>query len=192
MIFSKLPHSASNPTFCHRSRETYCLLLCAPEFLNCLFTLAYVTHEDISHLQVLQEQTVMAVKAPEETKLEVPAPKEVKHRWAFRKWLHSNESSGFPSGELRLMSVARPEDLKWCISVFVFGQDSIQVHLKADKGPIMVMTCDVGVGQQSSCFLALEESGIKVAPLKKGERSYHFWGFFIVWKRKILHFFTNI
>ncbi|XP_024147287.1 transcription factor E2F6 isoform X2 [Oryzias melastigma] len=83
--------------------------------------LAYVTHEDISHLQVLQEQTVMAVKAPEETKLEVPAPKE----------------------------------------------DSIQVHLKADKGPIMVMTCDVGVGQQSSCFLALEESGIKVAPLKK-------------------------
>ncbi|XP_024147289.1 transcription factor E2F3 isoform X3 [Oryzias melastigma] len=102
-------------------RETYCLLLCAPEFLNCLFTLAYVTHEDISHLQVLQEQTVMAVKAPEETKLEVPAPKE----------------------------------------------DSIQVHLKADKGPIMVMTCDVGVGQQSSCFLALEESGIKVAPLKK-------------------------
>uniref|UniRef100_A0A3P9J8R3 THAP-type domain-containing protein n=1 Tax=Oryzias latipes TaxID=8090 RepID=A0A3P9J8R3_ORYLA len=81
--------------------------------------LAFVTHEDISRLQVFQEQTVMVVKAPEETKLEVPPPKE----------------------------------------------DSIQVHLKADRGPIMVMTCGVGAGQQSSCFMALEESGIKLAPL---------------------------
>lgn len=39
--------------------------------------LAYVTHEDISRLRTLQEQTVIVVKAPEETKLEVPAPKEV-------------------------------------------------------------------------------------------------------------------
>uniref|UniRef100_A0A8C7YCX9 E2F/DP family winged-helix DNA-binding domain-containing protein n=1 Tax=Oryzias sinensis TaxID=183150 RepID=A0A8C7YCX9_9TELE len=79
----------------------------------------------ISRLQVFQEQTVMVVKAPEETKLEVPPPKE----------------------------------------------DSIQVHLKADRGPIMVMTCGVGAGQQSSCFTALEESGIKLAPLPTGEGS---------------------
>ncbi|XP_047429079.1 transcription factor E2FC isoform X2 [Mugil cephalus] len=38
--------------------------------------LAYVTHEDISRLKAFQEQTLIAVKAPEETKLEVPAPKE--------------------------------------------------------------------------------------------------------------------
>ncbi|XP_062322936.1 uncharacterized protein e2f6 [Osmerus eperlanus] len=37
---------------------------------------AYVTHEDISHLKVFQDQTVIAIKAPEETKLEVPTPKE--------------------------------------------------------------------------------------------------------------------
>ncbi|RVE56163.1 hypothetical protein OJAV_G00233720 [Oryzias javanicus] len=120
-----LPVSSFLGVFKIQKERKLCLLLCAPEFLNCLTTLAYVTHEDISRLQVFQEQTVIAVKAPEETKLEVPAPKE----------------------------------------------DSIQVHLKADKGPIMVMACDVGVGQQSSCFIALEESGIKVAPLKKDHQA---------------------
>ncbi|XP_034017675.1 transcription factor E2F3 isoform X2 [Thalassophryne amazonica] len=90
-------------------------------------TLAYVTHEDIRRLRVFQEQTVIFVKAPEETKLEVPAPKE----------------------------------------------DSIQVHLKGGKGPIMVLTCDMGPGdtvtsdpgQKSGCFITLEESRIKTAAL---------------------------
>ncbi|XP_072218906.1 uncharacterized protein e2f6 [Leuresthes tenuis] len=81
--------------------------------------LAYVTHEDIGRLKAFQEQTVIVVKAPEETKLEVPAPKE----------------------------------------------DSIQVHLKGSMGPIMVMTCDVGTEENSSCFLTLEESRIKTATL---------------------------
>ncbi|XP_010743627.3 transcription factor E2F3 isoform X1 [Larimichthys crocea] len=36
---------------------------------------AYVTHEDFSRLTVLQEQTLFVVKAPEETRLKVPAPK---------------------------------------------------------------------------------------------------------------------
>lgn len=40
--------------------------------------MAYVTHKDISRLGAFQEQTVIVVKAPEETKLEVPAPTEVK------------------------------------------------------------------------------------------------------------------
>ncbi|XP_041831084.1 transcription factor E2F6 [Melanotaenia boesemani] len=86
--------------------------------------LAYVTHDDISRLKSFQEQTVIAVKAPEETRLEVPAPKE----------------------------------------------DSIQVHLKGGKGPILVMTCDVGrkevMGEKSSCFVSLEESRIKTTPLR--------------------------
>ncbi|XP_071390910.1 transcription factor E2F6 isoform X1 [Centroberyx affinis] len=37
---------------------------------------AYVTHEDLSGIRVFQEQTLIVVKAPEETKLEVPTPKE--------------------------------------------------------------------------------------------------------------------
>ncbi|XP_069462061.1 transcription factor E2F6 [Ambystoma mexicanum] len=38
--------------------------------------LAYVTYQDIHAIQAFNEQVVIAVKAPEETKLEVPAPKE--------------------------------------------------------------------------------------------------------------------
>ncbi|KAI4792972.1 hypothetical protein KUCAC02_033011 [Chaenocephalus aceratus] len=63
-------------------------------------TSAYVTHEDVGRLAAFQQQTVIVVKAPEETKLEVPAPKE----------------------------------------------DNIQVHLKGGRGPIMVLTCEVGGG----------------------------------------------
>ncbi|KAM8832279.1 transcription factor E2F6 [Spinachia spinachia] len=37
---------------------------------------AYVTHEDVGRLDAFREQTVLVVKAPEETKLEVPPPKE--------------------------------------------------------------------------------------------------------------------
>ncbi|XP_044024086.1 uncharacterized protein LOC122862640 [Siniperca chuatsi] len=88
---------------------------------------AYVTHEDVSRLRAFQEQTVIAVKAPEETKLEIPAPKE----------------------------------------------DSIQVHLKAGRGPIMVVTCEVGSGhtttsdpgKRSGFFLTLEESRIGATTL---------------------------
>lgn len=94
------------------------------EWQNAL--LAYVTHEDISRLEAFQEQTVIVVKAPEETKLEVPAPTE----------------------------------------------DSIQVHLKGGKGPIMMMTCDIGTGEavteeMSGCFLTLEESRIKTTTLHR-------------------------
>ncbi|CAF94955.1 unnamed protein product [Tetraodon nigroviridis] len=37
---------------------------------------AYVTHQDLGLLQTFQEQTVIAVRAPEETKMEVPVPTE--------------------------------------------------------------------------------------------------------------------
>ncbi|XP_008289545.1 transcription factor E2F6-like [Stegastes partitus] len=83
---------------------------------------AYVTREDISRLGGYKEQTVIVIHAPEETKLEIPAPKE----------------------------------------------ESIQVHLKARKGPIMAMTCEVGSGdpvEKSSSFLTLEESRIRTATL---------------------------
>uniref|UniRef100_A0A8D0ED06 E2F transcription factor 6 n=1 Tax=Salvator merianae TaxID=96440 RepID=A0A8D0ED06_SALMN len=38
--------------------------------------LAYVTYQDIHSIQTFQEQIVIAVKAPEETKMEIPAPKD--------------------------------------------------------------------------------------------------------------------
>ncbi|KAM9018375.1 transcription factor E2F6 isoform 2-T2 [Guaruba guarouba] len=38
--------------------------------------LAYVTYQDIRSIQTFQEQIVIAIKAPEETKLEIPIPKE--------------------------------------------------------------------------------------------------------------------
>ncbi|NWI59315.1 E2F6 factor, partial [Calyptomena viridis] len=37
---------------------------------------AYVTYQDIRSIQTFQEQIVIAIKAPEETKLEIPVPKD--------------------------------------------------------------------------------------------------------------------
>ncbi|KFZ54217.1 Transcription factor E2F6, partial [Podiceps cristatus] len=37
---------------------------------------SYVTYQDIRSIQAFQEQIVIAIKAPEETKLEIPIPKE--------------------------------------------------------------------------------------------------------------------
>ncbi|NXR63746.1 E2F6 factor, partial [Rhadina sibilatrix] len=41
-----------------------------------IFTHAYVTYQDIRSIQAFQEQIVIAIKAPEETKLEIPIPKD--------------------------------------------------------------------------------------------------------------------
>lgn len=43
-----------------------------------LFTYAYVTYQDIKQVGNLKDQTVIVVKAPTETKLEVPDPDEVR------------------------------------------------------------------------------------------------------------------
>ncbi|KFQ97263.1 Transcription factor E2F6, partial [Nipponia nippon] len=46
-------------------------------FNSCIaLTRAYVTYQDIRSIQAFQEQIVIAIKAPEETKLEIPIPKE--------------------------------------------------------------------------------------------------------------------
>lgn len=42
-----------------------------------MYTLAYVTYQDIQNIQAFQEQIVIAIRAPEETRLEIPVPKEV-------------------------------------------------------------------------------------------------------------------
>lgn len=40
---------------------------------------AFVTYKDIRGIRQFSEQTVIAIKAPSETKLEVPDPREVRH-----------------------------------------------------------------------------------------------------------------
>ncbi|NXJ66362.1 E2F6 factor, partial [Rostratula benghalensis] len=46
-------------------------------FNSCIIlTHAYVTYQDIRSIQAFQEQIVIAIKAPEETKLEIPIPKD--------------------------------------------------------------------------------------------------------------------
>ncbi|XP_068565234.1 transcription factor E2F3-like isoform X2 [Cebidichthys violaceus] len=83
---------------------------------------AYVTHEDIRRLRSVQQQTIIIIKAPEETKLEVPAPQE----------------------------------------------DSIQVHLKGGRGPIVVLTCEMGSGDPGF-FQPLEESRVRTTTLLTGQ-----------------------
>ncbi|KAL3979361.1 thioredoxin-interacting protein [Sarotherodon galilaeus] len=94
---------------------------------------------DIRRLEAFQEQTVIVVKAPEETKLEVPAPTE----------------------------------------------DSIQVHLKGGKGPIIMTTCDIGTGEavteeMSGCFVTLEESRIKTTTLHRECPVLQIWLYFLL------------
>ncbi|KAK0140757.1 Transcription factor E2F6 [Merluccius polli] len=86
----------------------------------------------IGRIEVFQHQTVMVVKAPEDTKLEVPTPKE----------------------------------------------DSIQMKLKAVKGPIAVLTSEMGLRPGTStttegCFIAVERSRIRTAPLNTGSSHNH-------------------
>lgn len=48
-----------------------------------MVTLAYVTYQDIRKISGLKDQTVIVVKAPPETRLEVPDPVEVRRTWLF-------------------------------------------------------------------------------------------------------------
>lgn len=41
--------------------------------------LAYVTYHDIRRINSFKDNTIIAIKAPAETRLEVPDPKEVRH-----------------------------------------------------------------------------------------------------------------
>ncbi|XP_056873196.1 transcription factor E2F2 isoform X1 [Takifugu flavidus] len=62
-----------------------------------------------------------------------------------------------------VMVVKAPEETK--LEVPAPKEDSIQVHLKAEQGPVVVLTCEVGTGEDSSCFLTLEESRIRTTEL---------------------------
>nr|XP_058935370.1 transcription factor E2F6 isoform X3 [Kogia breviceps] len=88
--------------------------------------LAYVTYQDIHSIQAFHEQIVIAVKAPAETRLDVPAPREELSRC----------SSAYLPAAGKLWKVAR--------------EDSITVHIRSTKGPIDVYLCEVERGHSSS------------------------------------------
>lgn len=46
-------------------------------FLNLLGTFAYISYDDVKRIPSLNDQTVIVIKAPAETRLEVPDPAEV-------------------------------------------------------------------------------------------------------------------
>ncbi|XP_066864246.1 transcription factor E2F6 isoform X2 [Kogia breviceps] len=83
--------------------------------------LAYVTYQDIHSIQAFHEQIVIAVKAPAETRLDVPAPREVRN-------LKHRRMSQLPHHRT----------------------DSITVHIRSTKGPIDVYLCEVERGHSSS------------------------------------------
>ncbi|NXC29265.1 E2F6 factor, partial [Campylorhamphus procurvoides] len=45
-------------------------------FSSCITLTSYVTYQDIRSIQTFQEQIVIAIRAPEETRLEIPVPKD--------------------------------------------------------------------------------------------------------------------
>ncbi|XP_059213214.1 transcription factor E2F6 isoform X1 [Centropristis striata] len=65
--------------------------------------------------------------------------------------------------EQTVLVVKAPEETK--LEVPAPKEDSIQVHLIGGRGPITVLTCDVGTREQSECFLTLEESRLKTDTL---------------------------
>lgn len=108
-----------------------------------------MTLEDIGLLQAFQDQTVMAVRAPEETKLEIPVPTEVSRPRPF-------------------LFLIKDGVMLCCFDVCnrdAVLQESVRVHLKASQGPITVVTCELGSGPvtpgSSTCFLPLEESRVR-------------------------------
>ena len=71
----------SSVVICSLSSGADCLSVSpARVFLSLTsFTMAYVTYEDLRHINSLRDQTVIVVKAPPDTKLEVPDPEQVSH-----------------------------------------------------------------------------------------------------------------
>uniref|UniRef100_A0A8C0MKQ8 E2F transcription factor 6 n=2 Tax=Caniformia TaxID=379584 RepID=A0A8C0MKQ8_CANLF len=90
--------------------------------------LAYVTYQDIHSIQAFHEQIVIAVKAPAETRLDVPAPRE-----------------GLTS---LIVEEYSPSSL--LLSPQSTVQDSITVHIRSTRGPIDVYLCEVEQGHSSN------------------------------------------
>lgn len=99
-------------------------------------TLGYVTYQDIRSVGSLRDQTVIAVKAPADTQLEVPDTAGVRD--------HSLSLSLSVPGQLRpdenCYHVSTPLIQILCI-LLSLQQSSLQIYLKSKNGPIEVYLC---------------------------------------------------
>ncbi|CAF87984.1 unnamed protein product, partial [Tetraodon nigroviridis] len=90
-------------------------------------TYAYITYQDIKQLGNLKDQTVIVVKAPTDTKLEVTDPDEVR--------------APAPTSE---EASERPVLIRCCVYIydgFPSPPQSLSIHLTSTKGPIDVLLC---------------------------------------------------
>ena len=62
---------------CKALKENYYIILRYSSLTNLLTRYSYVTYQDIRGITDFNDKTVIAIKAPPETKLEVPDPAEV-------------------------------------------------------------------------------------------------------------------
>nr|XP_057931746.1 transcription factor E2F3 [Doryrhamphus excisus] len=82
---------------------------------------------------------------------------------------HEDTSQLASFQEQTVILVKAPEETK--LEVPAPKEDNIKVHLKSSRGPITVMTCDIGTGgvrvkeEMSGCFMTLEESRIQMQTL---------------------------
>lgn len=113
-------------------------------FLTSRITYAYLTYKDIREIPSLKEETVILIKAPPETTLQVPHPEEVK------------------CSEMFLNGVLAPSPKSVCFP----GAQSLQVYLHSVFGPIDALLCSdelvpvesVGAGRCSSLAAGREGS----------------------------------
>lgn len=155
---SSLLEGEISPTNWCIEKVTFSLMTCFKMMwflLNISWTLAYVTLDDIRGLKAFEEQTVVVVKAPDETVLKVPEPSEVQLTDIF-----------FSADIWRCMCRFQTQV---CVNVFL--QDFIQIHVRSWNGPVTVLTCDIeaeDTAERNIGFSSLEESRMKTSPLQGG------------------------
>ncbi|XP_054618393.1 transcription factor E2F2 [Dunckerocampus dactyliophorus] len=82
---------------------------------------------------------------------------------------HEDTSRLASFSEQTVILVKAPEETK--LEVPAPREDNIKIHLKSSRGPITVLTCDIGTGgvrvkeEMSGCFMTLEESRIQTQTL---------------------------
>lgn len=112
-------------------------------------TFAYVTYQDIKQAGNLRDQTVIVIKAPTDTKLEVPDPDEVCMSM-FLSWWNFQiipRSVYNLTSRVDFYQSVHPDDKEqsrsvlWFWLINSFCLQSLSIHLTSTKGPIEVLLC---------------------------------------------------
>lgn len=106
----------------------------------------HVTYKDMRCIKEFSDQTVIAIKAPLETKLEVSDPSEVNLQAVALELL----ANGFLAA--RLIPFTFKSSLTRQISFYLIVQ-SLQIHVKSERGEIEVYLCpdDDGLSNSDDC-----------------------------------------